>query len=513
MFRPILTVAATTLVLAACHESSTAPAAESTSDNTLTAIAPAPGRVKWRVKLQGDYSLHSPGIAADGTVYVSLPEGKIYAIAPDGSQKWIFQAGLGGGVYGPVSVAGDGTIYGAGLVPAPAGSGATGAIFALTPAGTVKWKFDATGNDIIAGPSIGPDGNIYAVAEFPGIGLFSLTPAGQLRWKTGSFGEYGPLGQEIAFGSGQLYFAFDMVGMGSPSLFGYSLAGAKRFQLPNPADNSQPDVGPNGNVVIESFPTGVGLSLTGYTPAGAIAWSYYRFPGNTQEHPDVGPDNTSYTVRNLGTLLALDAAGQERWRWVDTTIMLQPRVRPQNDLLFMGGRVSYGQSGYFQAVTSGGVPLWRVALPDEPGFPPYGQLFPVTRPVFSPDGNTAYGVTDVLGDGANPYCFLYAIDLTPAGGGGNRAPAATLTATTSTAIAAGGSVTFRGSFTDLDPGDGPWAYRWKFGNGKLNGTMTAQGSNTRKRVFSTRGTFNVVFSVTDARGAMGTSNTVVVQVH
>jgi outer membrane protein assembly factor BamB len=341
MFRPILTVAATTLVLAACHESSTAPAAESTSDNTLTAIAPAPGRVKWRVKLQGDYSLHSPGIAADGTVYVSLPEGKIYAIAPDGSQKWIFQAGLGGGVYGPVSVAGDGTIYGAGLVPAPAGSGATGAIFALTPAGTVKWKFDATGNDIIAGPSIGPDGNIYAVAEFPGIGLFSLTPAGQLRWKTGSFGEYGPLGQEIAFGSGQLYFAFDMVGMGSPSLFGYSLAGAKRFQLPNPADNSQPDVGPNGNVVIESFPTGVGLSLTGYTPAGAIAWSYYRFPGNTQEHPDVGPDNTSYTVRNLGTLLALDAAGQERWRWVDTTIMLQPRVRPQNDLLFMGGRVSY----------------------------------------------------------------------------------------------------------------------------------------------------------------------------
>lgn len=513
MFRSTRCLAVAALALAACAEPSAAPDPVETGTAPLAAIAPAPQRVKWRFKLAGDYSLHSPGVAADGTIYVSLPEGKLYAIAPDGSQKWIFQAGLGGGVYGPVSVATDGTIYGAGLVAS--GSGATGAIFALTPAGTLQWMFNATGGSIIAGPNIGPDGNIYAVDEFPGIGLFSLTPQGQLRFSTGSFGEYGPLGQQIAFGNGQLYFAFDMAGMGiPPSLFGYTLAGTKRFQVPNAANNSQAAVGPNGNIVIETFPTSIGLSLTSYTPAGTIAWSYYQFPGNTEEHPDVGIDNTAYTVRNLGTLLALDAAGVEKWRFVDTTIMFQPRPRPQNDLVFMGGRITYGQPGYFQAVSITGTPLWRVNLPDEPGFPPYGQLVPLTRPVFSPDGNTAYGVTDVAGDGAspNPYCYLYAIDLTPGAGGGNTPPAVTLAATTSTSIRAGGSVTFRGSFTDPDPGDGPWSYQWRFGNGKIAGSMAAPGSNTRKRVYTRAGTYNVVFSVTDARAGVGTSNTIVVQV-
>jgi hypothetical protein len=516
MFRTTWPLPVAALVLAAgCHEPSPAPNPEVAFDEpVVAAIAPAPQRVKWRFKLNGDYSMHSPGIAADGTIYVSLPEGRLYAVSPAGTQTWVFQAGSGGAVYGPVSVATDGTIFVAGEVPNPGGSGATGAVFALNPAGTVKWIFNQTGGGfLIAGPNVGPDGNIYGVAEFPGIGLFSLTPQGQLRFSTGAFGEYGPLGEEIAFGSGQLYFSFDMAGMGSqPSLFGYTLAGAKRFQAPNAANNSQPDVGPNGNVVIEAFPTNTGLSLASYSPAGALNWSFYQFPGNTEEHPDVGPDNTAYTVRNLGTLLALDASGHEKWRFVDTTIMFMARVRPQNDLLFMGGRITYGQPGYFQAVSSTGTPLWRVTLPDEPGFPPYGQLVPMTNPVFSPDGSTGYGVTDVAGDGANPYCFLYAIDLTPSAGGGNTPPAVTLAATTTTSIRAGGSVTFRGTFTDPDQGDGPWSYLWRFGNGPLNGSMTAPGSITRKRVYSKVGTYNVVFTVTDARGGVGTSNTVTVQV-
>lgn len=513
MTRPTWSFAAVAaLLIAACTDPSPAPDITNTEGEALAAapIPPAPGRVKWRFKLQGDYSLHSPGVAPDGTIYVSLPEGKLYAVTPAGTQKWIFQAGLGGGVYGPVSVATDGTIYVAGLVQNPSGSGAVGAVFALNPGGTLKWKFTATGHALIAGPNIGPDGNIYAVAEFPGIGLFSLTPTGQLRFNTGSFGEYGSLGQEIAFGSGQLYFAFNMVGMGSPgSLFGYTLAGAKRFQAPGAANHSQPAVGPNGNVVIE---TG-GWSLTSYTPAGSVVWSYYQFPGNTEEHPDVGPDNTAYTVRNLGTLLALNATGQEKWRFVDTTIMFAPRVRPQNDLVFMGGRITYGQPGYFQAVSTTGTPLWRVVLPDEPGFPPYGQLVPMTRPVFSPDGNTGYGVTDVAGDGSNAYSFLYAIDLTPGTGGGNTAPTVTLSATTATTIPVGGRVTFRGAFTDPDPGDGPWTYQWRFGNGRVNGTKAAPGMNTRTRVYSKAGTYNVVFLVTDARGGVGTSNPIVVTVH
>ena len=151
---------------------------------------------------------------------------------------------------------------------------------------------------------------------------------------------------------------------------------------------------------------------------------------------------------------------------------------------------------------------FRVDLPDEPGFEPYGQLVPMTRPVFSPDGNTAYMVTDVAGDGLNPYSFLYAIDVAPSSGG-NTPPAVSLVATSPTTINRGGSVSFRGSFTDPDVGDGPWSYLWSFG---LSGTVTTPGNIVATRTFRKRGIFSVVLNVTDARGAAGASNAIKVRV-
>ena len=501
------------LLATGCSDTSSPPpgSASDADELALAVVPPAPQRVKWRLKLAGDYSLHSPGVGADGTVYVSVSNGKLYAVAPDGSLRWTFFAGSGGGaVDGPVSVGPDGTIYVAGAVLNPGGGGSTGAIFALTPAGTLKWTFKNTGHLIMAGPNVGPDGNIYAITQLTGIGLFSLTPAGQLRFSVPGFSERGALGTSIAFGPSQMYFALDQTGVSAPSLFSYSLNGAKIFQAPNAHNNARPVVGPNGNVAVETFPGAVGLGLTGYSPAGAVLWSFASW--NTLEHADIGPDNFIYSVRNLSTLFSLTPAGAERWKFVDTTIMFEPRVRPQNDLLFMGGRITYGQPGFFQAVSTAGAPLWRVDLPDEPGFEPYGQLVPMTRPVFSPDGNTGYGVTDVAGDGTtNLYCFLYAIDLT-AGSPGNTAPVVTLAATTPTTISRGGSVTFTGSFTDPDAGDGPWTVRWAFGNGSVTTTMAAPGSMTRKRTYPNSGTFSVRLRVTDARGASTVSSPVVVRV-
>lgn len=509
----VATMGALLGAVAACSDSVSTVAGPTELRPSHAVFPSAPERIKWRFKLDGDYSMQSPGIGADGTVYVSMSNGKLYAVAPDGTQKWLFQAGNGGGVAGPVSVGSDGTIYAAGEVPG--GTGSTGAIFALAPTGTLKWTFSATNQFIIAGPSVGPDGNIYAVTDFSGIGLFSLTPQGQLRFSTGSFAENGQLGQAIAFGSGQLYFAFDMYGTGNPStLFAYDMNGALKWQVSGPADNAQAAVGPNGNVVIPSFPTSVGLSLAGYTPTGSLAWSFYEFPGNTEENPDVGPDNFSYTVRNLSTLFSFSATGTERWRYVDTVIMFQPRVGPKNDLVFVGGRITYGQPGLFQAISTAGVPLWRVNLPDEPGFEPYGQLVPMTRPVFSPDGNTAYGVTDVAGDGAsaNPYSFLYAIDISTSSGGGNTTPTVTLAATSPTKIRVGGSVTVKATFVDPDQGDGPWSYKFGWGNGQTSGSATAPGSITQTHTYTKAGTYTVRVSVTDAKSATGTSNSLTVTV-
>ena len=369
------------------------------------------GRVAWRVKVALDYYQHTPGIGPDGTIYIPSKFGKTQAVNPDGSTQWIVGAGGDGGT--PISVLSDGTVIVAG--GGPGAVGGTTAIYALTPSGTIRWSFTATRDYLIAGPSVGPDGNIYAVTDVVGIGFFSLTPAGQLRFSTGQFSEYGASGQRIAFGPDRVYFGFDMYGLAPSTLFAYDFNGSLRWTVRQTADPPAPVAGPNGNVVFGSFPTGVGLSLAANAPSGAKVYSFYEFPGNTQEPADVGIDNVAYTVRNLSTLYALNPNGTVRFRYNDTGIMFEPRIRPQNDLLFMGGRITYGEPGFFRAVTTTGQGLWQVPLPTEPGFGEYGQLVPSSRPVFSPSGERAYAVVDVAGDGnvpyADVYAYLYAIDL------------------------------------------------------------------------------------------------------
>jgi hypothetical protein len=302
-------------------------------------------------------------------------------------------------------------------VPSHSGQTYTGGILAYNPDGTQQWVFNATGEagGIIAGPGLGPDGNLYAVSEYPGIGLFSLTPGGALRFATGAFSEYGPLGEEIVFSIDRAFFAFDMSTLDFPKLFSYDFGGGLRYGVGIGGTNQpQPAVGPNGNAVVPST-IGGGLGLSAFAPSGSHLWTFYQWPGNTLGRPDVGLDNVVYVARNLATMLALNSDGSEYWRYQGTEIFFDPIASPDNRLVFTGGRVNYGQPGFFMAFDTSGVPQWRIDLPDEPGFPPYGQLVPISRPAFSSDAATVYTVVDVAGDGANPYGYLYAVDTTPTG--------------------------------------------------------------------------------------------------
>ncbi len=362
-----------------------------------------PDRVAWRIRIPLDYFFHTPGIGPDGTIYVPNLYGTTQAIAPDGSTRWTFPAG---GTGSPISVMGDGTVIVAG--GGPGAVGGTDGIFAINPNGTLKWAFTKTDDYLIAGPSIGPDGNVYAVTDSTGIGFFSLTPAGSLRYAKGQFTDHGSLGQALAFGPDRVYFGFDMQGLEPASFFAYDFAGNLRWTVGSADDPPQPAAGPNGNVVFRAFPSNQGKSLFSYSPAGQRVFAFYEFPGNVQDAPNVGPDNVVYSVRNLSTMLALNPNGTVKWRHTDGGIMFEPVVDPTNRVVFTGGRVTYGEPGFFLGVSTAGQPLWKVPLPTEPGYGDYGQLVPVSRPVFSPDGTVAYAITDVAGDGNTPYPDLYA---------------------------------------------------------------------------------------------------------
>jgi outer membrane protein assembly factor BamB len=63
----------------------------------------AAGRVNWRFRQNGPYSLVRPAIGPDGTIYSVDAFDHLYALTPDGGLKWLVRAaggkrrGLGAG--------------------------------------------------------------------------------------------------------------------------------------------------------------------------------------------------------------------------------------------------------------------------------------------------------------------------------------------------------------------------------------------------------------------------------
>lgn len=200
---------------------------------TLYALrAPTSGRdaqVVWSVDFgpQSGRQTTSPTLGADGTIYVTSGVGKLHAIAADGNVKWTAQAGPN--VKAAPAIGADGTIYLSSLngnlyaVSAPTGSGNEG---------TIKWKFDfgehlgqlpvvtapepvpgLNGIGSIASPTIGPDGTIYVGAN--NSNFYAITPAGDMKWLFEAEREVGGIGSSAVLSpdSNTLYFGSNKGGI------------------------------------------------------------------------------------------------------------------------------------------------------------------------------------------------------------------------------------------------------------------------------------------------------------
>lgn len=390
-----------------------------TVDLTVTPRA-ANGRVKWRFQAASDYILQRPGVGADGTVVAHDSNGFVYALQPDGGLKWIYNTGRFAA--GPPSIGPDGTVYVAG----------SGTITAINPDGSLKWTFDEPpgGQGVIAGPGVGPDGNIYAVTDLGGLGALALSPAGQLLWSNHGdpvMAEYGQLGVEMSFGpshSGgpvdQFYVAFDDFGSSNRDhMYAFRLTtGEQVWTVPifmskdtsGMMQQQRPVVGSDGTVFLSAaVQTGSNWSLNAFNPAnGTLLRSYFPSPGLGMGVPTVGPDDTVYFGQSLSYLQAVSAGFAPRWTFFDGSIVSNPVVSPANDIVFTGGAPNYGMPGFARAFsTANGQLLWSLNLGIENG----GNQVMESIPRFTPDGSTVYFGTAILG-GNTTFCFLYALDTT-----------------------------------------------------------------------------------------------------
>lgn len=203
----------------------------------LTAVTPQ-GEVLWTFLLDDRYFLYSsPAVAADGTIYIGGFDNLLYAINPDGSLRWTFEADdwIGSSpVIGP-----DGTVY---------FGCADGQLYAVTPDGTKRWStlLDPRTFGVSWPPAVGPDGTVYVASG----GIHAVDPSGAVRWTyPGSFQATTPVvgadGTVVADGGT----------LGGQVIVGLDPQGRLLWEVTIPDVHilAPPAIGSDGNILVGSF--------------------------------------------------------------------------------------------------------------------------------------------------------------------------------------------------------------------------------------------------------------------
>lgn len=379
----------------------------------VVALAAAPAaaqdsqRVRWRFEIPADVSGSFVGVGADGRVYTtSFDPPNLYALTPQGTLVWSLGVGAASGHW-PITFAADGTIY----------TGAIG-VRAVNPDGTLRWEFDP-GSWIIAGPSVGPDGNIYAAddARTGGLGFFSLDADGHLRWS--SPGDPVASGvedglDEIVFGGGRIFGGIHFRRSGPwIDTYAFDLDGHQlwyRFYGADGGPSSNPRPLPDGRL---AFRWGQG-SLAALEQSGTEDW-VEPHPGGAQVlvPPAVGPDGVIYAGDGYGVQL-WSANPDGTLRWVQAgnidEHLASLGVSPDNRVLVASGwtwsAIDAANHGWIRGYApANGELLWQVDLELEQG---QTQATRTVRPTFSRSGDTAYLTTWFVGNGVG-HTYLYAI--------------------------------------------------------------------------------------------------------
>ena len=150
-----------------------------------TSVVPTPDPVFGNADIQS-----SAAIASDGTAYIGLHNGTLFALrdpAGAGNQlaaRWSFHPTGGSSWHATPAIGHDGTVY-VGFSTDSGSPAAEGTLYALQAPltgidPTVLWSVDLGPGRQTSSPTLGPDGTIYAIG---GEGrLSAISPEGEIKW-------------------------------------------------------------------------------------------------------------------------------------------------------------------------------------------------------------------------------------------------------------------------------------------------------------------------------------------
>ena len=280
------------------------------------------GTILWTFET-GDGIESSPVIGSDGTIYFGSHDGYLYAVNPDGTQKWKFDAGpprydarwdVSKAIMATPAIAADGTIY----IYSSANY-----LFAVNPDGTEKWKiYMLWGNDFWSSPIIGDNGTIYIGSANSqstdgfDAGLHAINPDGTEKWR---FENTCGVTSAAAIGDdGTIYFGGNINREGEQS-GNYGMVYALNpedgteiwnFQIENWMESS-PAIGSDGTIYIGS---GREARIYVLNPDGSEKWSY-KFTEGLSCVPIEAEDGSVYVGVWDTNFTKFTNDGTEIWRY------------------------------------------------------------------------------------------------------------------------------------------------------------------------------------------------------
>lgn len=271
-------------------------------DGKLYAYNPENGEVIWQFETGAPLEQSTPAIDDFGTIYFGTTDGILYAVNPDGTEKWSVK--LNGKINASPAISGDRTIY--------IGT-ASGYFYAVSPAGTVLWELKI-GSKIISSPAVRRDGTVYFGAADKR--LYAVDYTGNIKWsfETGDWIESSPAIAEngdVIFGSDDGYlYRVDRNG---------NLVWA--FETANPIRGGAA-IGSDGTVYVGSYD----WKLYAINPDGTERWSF-ETNGPIHSVPTLTRDGSIIFGSMDGILYSLKPDGSIKWRLItDGWIWASPLV-------------------------------------------------------------------------------------------------------------------------------------------------------------------------------------------
>ena len=250
------------------------------------------GIQKWKYTLNNGDTIgqQSPAVGTDGAVYIGSTNDYLYAINPDGSKRWTYQAGGSFGGFG-LSIGADGTVY----IGCQDDN-----LYAINSAGMLKWTYK-TNNQIWSTPAIAKDGTLYFGSSDSN--LYCLADNGNSATKNWSYTASGGITSSPAIGTdGTIYFTSTGANNGCVALNANGTV--KWINAAVGGSFSSPAIAPDGSLYLGS--EGGVLYAIGGTPNPTPIISLTKtVTPNSAKHGDV----VQYTLKgvNNGTVAATNA--------------------------------------------------------------------------------------------------------------------------------------------------------------------------------------------------------------